>query len=167
MTETSDLHSRVELAVRRNHGIRLREAFIARVAVSVRRPVESIELVDLPASDVVFERFSREFALIQEGTSSHRTWSIESADVEAVRRALAATRVEFENVPIYLFCEEWKFCGAVRSTAHEVLDHAFDLLDENPDGIVASEEVARAAILFDRSTDPPDHAETYELLAWQ
>jgi hypothetical protein len=142
--------------------------FLGTMAESLQRDKKTIELADLETTDRVRHAFAEKFTeLDRYGQRTGLRHNVRTFHRNEVQTAIDELRETAANEELFLFRSESNITGAVRTTLHEALDHAFDLVTLRGDDLIAADEGAQTAVYLEHFRDSPEDDPEYWLVYWQ
>lgn len=161
------MNDRLETALRRNSGQKMLAQFLTDASSALGRPFTESELLALPETDALLERFEDTMQCL----ASRR--SAGAFVVDSHLRSVHDLNVEvgrlMERVPdgeVFLYRARSKWCGAIRTSVHEVLQHMQNLVTPDQEDVIACGQIGSPGIFCSLSMDEDGSGGTYHLVAW-
>jgi hypothetical protein len=144
---------RLQEAFRRFYTRKTQPQIVQRVAQALERPVEHIVVLDLEATDHLWELILECYQRCEQGEHPylHRTWR--GSELEELQQVLAHLRRTVPAMPMYLFVH--KYCGAVQTTSEELVEKALPLVARFDVWSAVSEDGAHWMLLDMTVDDDP------------
>ena len=139
--------------------------FLAAASTALHRVVQESDLLPVAESDALLRAFEKKISELRQEAGAKVGTVIES-DTSFVQEA-DALRERIPDVGVALFRAQSKWCGAIRSTAHEVLSHLADLVSPDQEDVIACSADVRVGIFCSLdSRDEEDLPPAYHVTAW-
>jgi len=109
------------------------DAFRARASDLLGRPIDSASCESLERTDEVFKRFGDQRTEAERNCGSSAAACHELADEHLLAMCIVDMNAKAPSTSALLFLPESQWCGAVRTTIHEVLARAAEILRSKED----------------------------------
>lgn len=164
-----DNKHKLQLAVRRNTGKKLLPKMMADVSVALSQDASQLRLADLEATDEAWSAFTSSWKEYKEKDTDIvlKTWGVE--DLLEARGYLDKVRAQVPDTPVFLFRPFLsEYCGAIETSSHQILHHAFDLVELDDNDVFASSLNGRSGIVVSYSTQRgiAESYQMYEFSSW-
>ncbi|WP_337172372.1 hypothetical protein [Gemmatimonas aurantiaca] len=158
---------KLEIALRRNSGRQMLTRFLTETSSALGRPFAEIELLALQETDALLKRFEDAMQCLASRKSTGalvvdcHLRSVHDLNVEAARLMERVSDGE-----IFLYRARSKWCGAIRTSVHEVLRHLQHLVTPDQDDVIACSQTGSPGMFCSLSMDRDGLGVTYHLVAW-
>lgn len=158
---------KLETALRRNSGRQMLVQFLDDTSSALGRPIAESELLALQETDALLKHFEDAMQCLASRRNTGalvvdcRPRSVHDLNVEVARLMARVTDGE-----IFLYRARSKWCGAIRTSVHEVLQHLCDLATPDQDDVIACGQNGSPGVFCSSSMDRDGPGSTYHLVAW-
>lgn len=162
-----DSHNSLDVAVRRNKGLRMAVEFREKAARLLGRPTDTIRLTSVEDFDALQTVFATARARATAGNRPESV-TLATASRKELEAHLAAIRRVFPDLEMLLLREGSQYCGALHVRSSEVFSHFLDLVEMNGEDLLACAQDGRAGVFCAWWQEPNDPAgqEIYAFQAW-
>jgi len=159
------VNERLAAALRRNTARGMLPEFLATTSAALGRRIEESDLIPLEESDNILRAFEGRMKEQSLGGKAKFVDEILDDDVALVRQA-AALRETIPDEEMALFRSGSKWCGAIQSTAHEVLSHLTKLVSPDQEDVIACSGNQSLGIFCSLDSRKGEESPVYHLILW-
>lgn len=164
-----DNKSRLQLSLRKNTGKKLLPEMIKEVSEALSQDASQIRLVDLETTDETWSAFTSSWKehKMKDGIEFVKTWGME--DSQKAKSYVKQIQAQVPDTVVLLFRPFFsEYCGAVETSSHQILHHAFDLVKLDDNDVYASSPDGCSGIVISYSTQKnvAGSYQVYEFSSW-
>ena len=160
-------NDKLKTALRRNSGQQMLAQFLADTGSALGRPFAESELLALPETDALLKRFE-EARLRLASRRSSGAFVVDSRlrSVHDLNAEVGRLMERVSDGEVFLYRARSKWCGAIRTSAHEVLQHMQNLVTLDQEDVIACSQTGSLGMFCSLSMDGDGSGGTYHLVAW-
>lgn len=132
------MSDKLDYALRRNTGRRMKLEFLSDATRALGRPVTDDDLLPLPETDALLTHFREMRQHLSQDPIRGFDFNARYHQVTDLVQEAALLRRRYADQAMYLYRSRSKWCGAIRTSSHEVLGRLPSLVVLDQEDVIAS-----------------------------